>query len=242
MEKNQEIAMIVQPLQHQIKPYRLKGYAVNYIRDCYRSGGYVQIITGWCASRRLVERQEKQNGFKLLPEERKVLEDLSWTNNLFSRAGLRVNHFIFLVGSAVELGKISESVSAAYQSMLEQAVGQCGLDALVMLRATAPPDPAVLDNPACITQSTAYSMEVERRLDMYGKSIDLAQAQHDALVSIASKAQDARSLVADFGDFLLIPIQFIKRFEFHNLGVGDFTDRLLPVTKHLYPWRLPADS
>lgn len=235
------IKQVIEQLQKRsLGKYRLRPYVSDYLTRCLTFQKGATLITSWCLSKSLEVRLGLQGKFTPLPKEYKVLKDLNLCNELLSELGLQVSHFIFLVGSGVERGQVTAEVRGQYQDMLQELVDFFGFDILVDTRAVASPDLGILNKPEQLYHIDAYHKEIERRISLAkqrNQKITKTQAVDDAILSIAVKAGDAMELTRDFGDFLLIPIQFLERYQFHNLGYPNFTDRLLPITQ-FYPWRL----
>lgn len=205
--------------------YKLRSYVSGYVHDCLIWTRPVELLTLWCLSKGLERRQLAQKSLIALPKERKVLKDFVECHSLFREAGLLVNHYIFLVGSAV-LGNL---------------VGEVSLDALVECRPAARVSPEELQIMVQLRAGDAmFSREVDRRIELATRhhySLKQAAAEAEALRSVTVKAMEARVLVHEFGNFLLVPVEFPERYYFHNWGYQGFTDRLLPITQP-YPWRL----
>jgi hypothetical protein len=221
--------------------YRLRQYVREYLTACATYAEPVQLLTIWCMSRSLEKRLEELG--KLVPfhKERKVMRDFKWCHDLFAQAGMSVNQFILLVGSGVERGLVSPEVQKQYQGMIERLACEERLDVIAEIRPAACPDETVLSRAEELRLDPAVIREVDRRLHLaqrYGDALTESQAFDEAVKSIAVKCAEAKQLVADFSDFVLIPVEFVERYRFHNLGWPGFTDRLLPITQP-YPWRLP---
>lgn len=218
--------------------YNIRKYVVNYLQESLSSNEPIQLITIWCLSRGLIKRFSGGK-YIALDTEVKAIKDLVWCQSLFSHAGLMVNHFIYLIGSGVENGQIPEDIKENYNLMLSRLIDDYKLDALIEIRQPAPPNLIFLDSSDGLVNNPAVIKEVNRRLFLASKNkyfLTKKQAYIEAVSSIAVKINEARQLVDEFGDFILTPLEFVERYQFHNWGVPDFNDRLLPVVQP-YPWR-----
>lgn len=235
------ITQVVERLQWRCQgKYRIRQYLVKYLQTCMATMQPAQIITLWCLSKGLERRLKLGGEFTPLSGELKVLEDFGWCHRILAESGLVVNHFIFLVGSGVERGQIASEVAGRYQTMLESHINRIGLDVLLGRRAASRPDDGLLNKLRGSEPSSAVTREIDRRLRLAAEQkvwLTKPQACAEATKSIAVKAAEAKDLINEFGDFALIPVEYVERYQFHNLGVPAFTDRLLPITQ-TYPWRL----
>ncbi len=220
--------------------YRLRQYLLNYLQKGVCETKEIQIITPWCLSKSLEYRFANFGRFDALRSEKKVIEDFKWLHNLLNESELIINHFILLIGSSSATGQIPNHVSNSYHLMLEELVNSFSLDVLIEKRSTALVDERVRDELLSDPLGEGIKLEFNRRLRLAKKRniwLTRAQALSEAATSVAVKASEARSLVMEFGDFALIPVEYVERYQYHNLGVDGFTDRLLPITQP-YPWRL----
>lgn len=239
------IEQVIKKLQWRCQgKYRLRAYVRDYITRCVTFREPLQFITIWCVSKSLEERFKRQRGFVALPGERKTLTDFKELQELFAQVGVLVNHFIFLVGSGVPGGKVAAGVTEQYLKHLSELSAALEVDVVILPRPVAVPDPNLLGLPMLQLPNPSWfealQRESARRLKL-AKSRGVRQApnmaEQEAQLSIEVKATEASELVNEFGDFILIPVEYVERYQFHNLGYPGFTDRLLPITKP-YPWRM----
>ncbi len=234
-----ETILIIKELQVRCKQsFKLREYVKNYINDCLKELKPIQIITLWCLSKGLERRKIKQKRLTPLAAEIKVFKDFLEIHSLFARYGLLVDHFLFLVPSSINPGQIDDSLKKEYQDLLERIAEEIEIDILIDQRSAA----STRQNYKI--EDSALQREVERKLKIaakYNIYLTEEEARKQAICSINSKAEEAKELVSDFGDFLLIPVEYVERYAYHNLGMDNFTDRLLPVIVP-YPWRLKDEK
>lgn len=244
LKKQKEVGMILKKVLSELQwhcqgRFNIRNYAKNYLRDCLGESKPVQLLTIWCLSRSLTKRFS-ENNFIPLSAEIKVIKDLKWCHELLAEAGLLVNNFIFLVGSGVENGQIPAIIKTEYLQMIQKIIDEYDLDALIDIRPAADPDGGILARADELLINPALIKEVERRLRLAENNkyfLTKKQAYNEAIRSVAVKAGEAKELVSEFGDFILTPLEHIERYQFHNFGITNFIDRLLPINQP-YPWRL----
>ncbi len=236
------IEQVIKKLQWRCQgKYRIREYVRDYIIRCVTFCEPLQIITIWCVSKSLESRFARQNGFTALPTEHKTLMDFMCIHQLLKELGLIVNHFIFLVGSGVSSGQVESNISEQYLNCLNNLAFILEADVLIEFRpvANSEPLPPMLKVPHS-DWFEALERETSRRIKLAnhrGVKLTRDQADKEAQLSITVKANEARQLVEEFGDFILVPVEYVERYQFHNLGYAGFTNRLLPITKP-YPWRM----
>ncbi|MFZ5391303.1 MAG: hypothetical protein ACOZAJ_03460 [Patescibacteria group bacterium] len=234
-----DVKQVVAKLQWRCQgKYRLRSYLTDYLTNCLTYCQPIQIITLWCLSRSLSDRFLE--GFiSPLNKEVKVIQEMKWLHELLAELGCTVMHYIYLVGSSSDRGFLDESVSRSYEAMLKKIIETANLDAVVEQREVALVDKDVLFKMEVIKNSRAWEIELDRRFNLAEKhnySLSPEQAYQETYKSVAVKMSEARSLVVEWGDFIVLPVESINRYQFHELGQPGFVDRLLPCLTN-YPWR-----
>lgn len=223
--------------------WKIKGYVRKYLESCLLNNRSVQIFTLWCLSRGLEKRVNRINGrIDPLPSEKDFFKNARRIGELFKSFGLKVDWIILLAPSAVPSGQISDGIEVIYKDMLDELSGSLNFIVIEEGLKIIPSALVAKDFYSFVSQG-AEDYEFKRRVKLWekrGLELDEKVICDELKLSVATKAVEAKMMVDEFGDFLLVPVEFTERYVFHNILVKDFTDRLLPIVKP-YPWRDEED-
>jgi hypothetical protein len=219
--------------------WRVKDYVRQYLQQCLVNNSPVQVFTLWCLSRSLEKRMDRMaNLIEPNENEKKFFKSAERISDLFRECGFEIDWLILLAGSAVQSGQTTSEIKIVYKKMLEGLANPLGFmvveDALKIT-----PAEIVLNDFYHFVQPGAEAIELKRRIKLWEKrgfKIDEEAIREELRLSVAVKAAEGKSMVEEFGDFLLVPVEFAERYDFHNILVPGFTGRLLPIIKP-YPWR-----
>jgi len=226
-------------------PWRIRPYVASYLTKCLTCGQPVDILIQWCVTKMLEERKILQGGQIILTSDERSFfyEDLKKIIEGLKKWGLRVNIYVTFNLSNFESGRPSTETTVKYKKMIREAIQLPDIifmdDAEMWDKNFDINTIKTKDLPEIKEKSVEFVInQLKRFFSQFKNDYKEEDFKQLALRKIAIEAEEGRVLVEKvFPDgFLLVPIEDPERYDFFNLYVPDFKDRLVPAVPR-YPWR-----
>jgi len=235
---------------------KINGWVDGYLDECLTDGRPVNILTQWCLAKDLEMRFEKQGGrFVPTRKERRLFEkEMPEIITAFSENGFRINWWVTLNRSFVDMGRIDKGLEAQYQEMMENLIEESSLGDSVMLLGweddilgkRPKPSKEVLDNFEEYIPQRAFEIVLEKFIEWAENDANLKQSKEElektVKFKIACEAEEGRLLTGKqsplgSGNFLLIPLEMPERYDLFGIFADNFKKRIVSVVSY-YPWRM----